>query len=386
MRIGYEAKRVFHNFRGLGNYSRTLIEGLLGDNFKEEGLELFLYTPTFNRSKLSDWCDFLESKKNVKIKYPQGLLAKSFPSLWRSALQRSDVGRDKIDVYHGLSHELPRKVFHSGAASVVTIHDLIYLRYPHYFPWIDRQVYSYKFQKSCQEASRIIAICEQTKSDLIDFLQVSDKKVQVVYQACHPRFYQQRDRQEIKQLLDDLQIKRPYLLYVGALEQRKNVQTLVDAFVKGAYFKNYDLVIVGKGRRNYKQNLVNTIVRAGQKALAATHFLEDIQSDQLPSLYQQAELFVFPSDFEGFGLPIVEALFSKTPVITSTGSCFPEAGGPRTIYTKAGDLDQLVDAIGEVLSDGQKAQQMAEIGYKFVQKFHLARTSGELYQFYKGLI
>ena len=192
MRIGFDAKRVFHNFRGLGNYGRTLLEGLY--QFYPEHCYL-LYTPPFQDIRSVDW----EKKfSSFRVCTPTGFLERSFPSFWRRFLLGKKLERDELDIYHGLSHDLPAGVRVGKPKTVVTIHDLIFLRFPQFFPWIDRCVYLNKLRHACNRADVILAICEQTKNDLIEFLHIHEDRIRVIYQGVHPRFYENRDERKFQ--------------------------------------------------------------------------------------------------------------------------------------------------------------------------------------------
>ncbi len=381
MRIGFEAKRAFHNFRGLGNYSRTLIEGLL--RYAPEN-QYFLYTPAFKKQQSIEWSRELAKKsEEVYIRRPDTTLTHLFPGLWRSFLQSSSIEKDKLNIYHGLSHELPLHVLESGAAPVVTIHDLIYLRYPSLFPYIDRKVYDYKFKYACSKSIRIYSICKQTKNDLMQFFNVPENKIEVMYQSCHPSFYEQRSDETNQSIINTHNINSPYILYVGALEERKNVVGLVKSYSSSKAKEDFNLVLVGRGQKKYIDK-VYEVIRSHNLENRVIH-LSSITHDELPSFYQSASLFVFPSLFEGFGLPIVESLFSRTPVITSAGSCFPESGGPNSIYIPCGEWGELTLAIDNVLSDKSLQEEMITTGHQFVQKFHQRNTTKELIKSYQGL-
>ena len=361
MRIGFDGKRATMNFRGLGNFSRGLIEGLLdySDN------DLFLYTPKAVQPRAVEWLKKNQNEK-LHVRYPQTLVEKKLHALWRSLSIAGDINNDKLDLFHGLSHEIP---FSSGmikTKKVVTIHDLIFLRYPEFFPFVDRVTYKAKFKFSCTQSDKVMAICEQTKRDLIDFLNVPEEKILVHYQSCDPVFYDLRSEDEIVILKKKYNLNKPFLLTVGAFEQRKNQLGLIRSFHM-VNEKNLDLVLIGAGKDYLKQcrELVSEL-----KLENRVHFLSNISFAELPLFYQAAEVFCFPSFFEGFGLPIVEALFSKTPVITSVGSCFPESGGPTTIYTDPQRPEDMANEIDRLILDPNRMSSMGEEGLKFVQKFH----------------
>lgn len=377
-KIGLDAKRAFHNFRGLGNYSRTLIEGLERYNSQ---FDLKLYTPPFKESDVSF---FTKELHRAEILGPRSALSKTFHPLWRSFTLSSNLSDDSIDLYHGLSHELPYGIEKFKGKKIVTIHDLIYLRYPEFFPWIDRKIYHKKFTYSTQSADKIIAICEQTKKDLIHYLKTPAEKIEVIYQACHPRFYEKWAQTKIAEVKRDYKLpNKPYILYVGAFEKRKNLINLIHAFDIVSHHYDFDLVLVGNGR-TYKDQMINLVDHYGLKE--RVHFLNDVKEDDLPGLYQGSHLFVFPSLYEGFGLPIVEALFSEVPVITSQGSCFPESGGPSSAYIDPYSVDDLQRTICEILSSEARHYQMKTEGRLFVEKFHLQNTTKKLSDFYWSVI
>lgn len=376
MKIGFDAKRAFHNFRGLGNYSRDLLAGLSRYNPNEE---YYLFTPEFSDERAVRW---LDQYKKFNIITPNSFLLKKIPSMWRSFFISEEIKKLDLDIFHGLSHELPSGIEKSGVKSIVTIHDLIFLRYPNFFPWVDRQVYLKKVKYACEYSDIIIAICEQTKEDLVNFLGVNPKKIRVVYQSCNPRYYTPMDEEKVTKVLHKYDITNKFILNVGALEPRKNTMNLVKAYSKLKKAINFDLIIVGDGG-DYKKELLGLITSLGLEG--RVRVLSDVSSSDLPVFYQASSLFCYPSLFEGFGIPIIEALFSKTPVITSKGSCFPEAGGPNSIYIDPEDPDDIALQIEKVLTDEDLKYSMIENGRNFVEKFHRSNTTADLMKVYREL-
>jgi glycosyltransferase involved in cell wall biosynthesis len=374
MRIGFDGKRATHNFRGLGNYSRSLIEGLIEYAPTEE---LFLYTPLFEEKRAIDWVNRFQNKLYVRT--PENFVSKKFPALWRSYFLEQRTELDNLDIFHGLSHELPFFLKKSKAKWIVTIHDLLFFRYPEFFPFIDRQVYFQKFKRACTSADLVIAICEQTKKDIIELLNIDEKKIVVHYQSCDPQFY--KDVTEEQRARVNLPSK--YILHVGAFEPNKNQLTLLEAFALIANELPHDLVFIGQG----KQYLEKVKLRAEQLGLKArVHFLNKVNFSELPVYYQKADLFCFPSLFEGFGIPILEALFSKTPVLTSKGSCFPESAGPHSFYIDPLSSNEIAVGIKTVLGSLELQNKMKEEGYKFVQRFHREETTKRLIKIYKNTL
>lgn len=373
-RIGLDAKRALHNFRGLGNYSRSVIEGLL-KYFPNN--EYILFSPAPKDQRALDW---LAQHPQLKVVTPKGVWA-LFPSAWRSLWLGAVAERYQLDLFHGLSHELPP--FGLSAPQVVTIHDLIYLRYPEYFPVLDRLVYDRKFRSACERATKIIAICDQTKRDIVDFFHITESKIEIAYQTVGEQFYTPLSPQNISECLTRYGLSRPYFFYVGALEPRKNALMLVRALGAIASELEQDLVIVGKGK-DYEAQIREAVVEL--KIEDRVHLLGGASYADLPALYQGAICLCLPSHFEGFGIPIVEALFSRTPVITSKGSCFPESAGPDSLFVDSESLDELAHAMKRVASDEGLRARMSERGYQYAQRFHDSQTSARLIEIYQQVM
>ena len=200
MKVGFDAKRLFHNFTGLGNYSRSLLSNL--SQYANEDWELHLYAP-----KLSSHARVQEFLQEPYHQHS----GKGW--LWRSKGISKDLQKDDIDIYHGLSHEIPIGVGEKGIKSVVSMHDLIFLHHPHLYPFIDRNIYNWKFKYAAKHADKILAISESTKADLIRFYQTPEKKIEVLYQACDEQFYQLNSQEENRQLLEKHQLLQKYRLF-----------------------------------------------------------------------------------------------------------------------------------------------------------------------------
>lgn len=377
MRLGLDGKRATQNFRGLGNYSRGLIEGLLAYSSEE----LFLYSPLVKDSRAIDW---LEKNKNSRLilREPKSIIEQKVPSIWRSFSIVNDLKKDKLDLYHGLSHEIPVGLDGVGCKSVVTIHDLIFLRYPEFFPLVDRITYKKKFSYAGKYADMVLAICEQTKRDLIELMGIDEKKILVHYQSCDPIFYDLQDFSEKKKLMKKYGFDHPYVLNVAAFEERKNQLLLIESFAEIANKIEQDLVFIGNGKK-YLEYCKKRVLDLGLDN--RVHFLSNVPFNELPLFYQTADLFCFPSLFEGFGLPIVEALFSKTPVVVSRGSCFPESAGPDSVYIDPLSIDDVSKKLLSVLSDINLQEAMITKGYNFVQKFHRKNVNRNLLECYARL-
>jgi glycosyltransferase involved in cell wall biosynthesis len=376
MRIGFDAKRVFQNFTGLGNYSRDLIRFLV-DEFPENDYRL--YAPKILiHSDLKN----LSTHPNVSFLSPKTQLDKTFKSLWRSVNLEKELKKDGVHLFHGLSNEIPVRKKDSAVKYVVTIHDLIFKRYPRNYKAIDRRIYNTKFKYACKNADRIIAISEQTKSDIIEFYKISPEKIDVVYQTCHANFKKQYADEVKLHIRQKYDLPERYLLNVGTIETRKNLNAIIQALPS---LKNdLPLVVVGRSTRyvNFLKVQINKLKINPSRII----FLKNVSIEELPSIYQMAEVFIYPSFFEGFGIPIIEALYSGTPVITTEGGCFSEAGGPDSIYVHPEKYDQLAHQIDRVVGDKQLAAEMRNKGYHFAQRFEGAKLARQVMDVYQRVI
>lgn len=370
MNIAFDAKRAFLNYSGLGNYSRTLIKSL-HQNYPQNNYTLF--TP---RKSDNEFQQYIANKENINCIEPLSFIDKKLRSRWRSYGITELLTERNINVYHGLSNELPFNIANFKGKKIVTIHDLIFLRYPKLYPFIDAQIYNKKFRHACDVADVIIAISEETKRDIQKYYFIPESKIKVIYQSCEDVYYQQPSESTVQQVISKFKLPAEYLLYVGTIEERKNLLTVVKALSK---VKDIPLVIIGKKKSYFKQvmeyvhknNLENRIL-----------LLEEVSNQELAILYRLAQVFIYPSIFEGFGIPIVEALISRTPVITSKGGCFPEAGGPDSIYIDPTNDNELAEKINLLLNSETLRNQIADKGFEYAKQFEPQNITKQLMDLY----
>lgn len=371
MNIGFDAKRALYNRSGLGNYSRLIINSLHA-NFPCNNY--FLYAP-----QKKNPIDFIAPDSSIRLCYPRQFLYKLFQSYWRSVSLGSDLVKDHIDLYHGLSGEIPKNIVRNKVKSIVTIHDLIFLRYPELYKAIDRKIYEKKFRFACENTNGIIAISKQTKQDLVGFFGVDPAQISVIYQGCDKRFMTiapEAIREEVKLRY---QLPGSFLLYVGTIEKRKNLLNIV----KAIYQESIDMPLVAIGRKTeYFAEVQNFIAKNGMSNIL---FPENVTNDDLPAIYQMAEGFIYPSIFEGFGIPIIESLFSETPVITTKGGCFPEAGGKGALYVNPDNIDELGNSINLLLSDSPLREKLIKNGSNHSKNFLHEKLAGQMMGLYKKI-
>jgi len=366
MRVGFDGKRVIQNFTGLGNYSRYVLK-VLSEYFPENSYHIYT-------SKIPD-AEQKSKFSTVDFRYPA---KNKFAGLWRSFSIVNDLKRDNIDLYHGLSNEIPAGLRKANIASVVTIHDLIFLRYPQYYPFIDRQIYYLKSRYACRNADAIIAVSEQTKRDIVHFLKIPEDKISVVYQNCDSSFREKLSKEAKEKIRKVYDLPERYLLNVGTVESRKNLMLIAKSLKSVP--EDIHLVVAGK-ETPYAEEVKKCLKLTGLNH--RVHFLKNIKFSDLPGIYQLANIFIYPSKFEGFGIPVVEALTSGVPVIAATGSCLEEAGGPGTLYVDPENYMQLAAYINSILENPDIGKGMVEKGYDYVKKFDDKTFAADLMDIYK---
>jgi Glycosyltransferase len=368
MRIGYDAKRLFCNHRGLGNYSRDLIR-ILNQYYPENQYDL--YTPKIK-------INFPVNPENTRIIQPEGIYKLLPSSIWRTIGLSSEIKRFEDDIFHGLSQELPIGIEKLPVKKIITFHDAIFIHYPELYASSYRRIFTAKNMRSCQIADRIIAISEQSKRDAIEFFHADPAKVEVVYQGCNNIFRQTVSVLEKEQVKSKYNLPADYMLFVGAIEPRKNIATILRALSQEKI--DAPLVVVGR-QTNYTQELKKLAEEL--KISTQILFLHHVETIDLPAMYQLSSLFIYPSVFEGFGIPILEALCSNTPVITSTGSCFEETGGPDSCYINPLSADELGYSIRKIRYNDELKDRMTKAGLLFSERFTDDRIAKNLMQIYQ---
>lgn len=372
LRIGFDAKRAFNNGTGLGNYSRFVIRTLVR-YFPEH--EYFLFTPAV-RPEFEGW---LEEAPNIHLVTPETFLQRTFSSAWRSYSVTDLVQQFQLDVFHGLSNELPRGIEKLGLRKIVTIHDLIFLRYPGYYSNIDRYIYTRKFRHACEHADLILAASEQTRQDIMGFFHTDAMKIGVAYQDCDTRFSQTFPAEELQRIALKYGLSGRFLLCIGTIEQRKDQLTVLKAFqlLGDASLK---LVFIGR-QTDYARSLHEFIT--GHELQQQVIFLQQVPQEELALIAQQATLFVYASAFEGFGIPVLEGLRSRVPVIASRTSSLPEVGGDAAAYFKFGDAAELSVQMRVILGDQERRDEMIRKGLLQAQKFDAEQLAAQLVQWYR---
>jgi glycosyltransferase involved in cell wall biosynthesis len=373
--IGFDAKRIVRNGTGLGSYGRTLVNDLA----QRQDLALRLYAPDKGRDDLRSQ---IVERPNVSFCYPHFSSSIHLPSsLWRMKGVVTDLQRDGVQLYHGLSGELPIGIRKSGIRSVVTIHDLIFLRHPEFYNWVDTKIYAWKFRQTLREADHVIAISECTKRDILYYGDIDEQKISIVYQSFAPRFSVEVSEEQRTQVRSAYQLPQRYILNVGSIEARKNILQAVQALP----LLPDDVALVMVGRHTPYTDQVLQYVREHHLE-ERVRVLHGVPDEHLPMLYALAESFVYPSVYEGFGIPIIEAISCGLPVVACSGSCLEEAGGPDSLYVQPDNVEAMAAAIRLTLVGAEGRELRIENSKKYIRRFSGCNVADQVVNVYQSLL
>lgn len=294
------------------------------------------------------------------------------------ALLRNRLGKNRLDVFFSPAHYSPR---FAPCPTVVTIHDVAYLHYPEEF--LKRDLYQLRnwTRYSINQASRIIAVSKTTKKDVMTFYKVPEKKVEVVYNG----FEKEIDDSQIPSGIEEIdnKIKPPYLLYVGTIQPRKNITALIRAFSQlSKEHPELHLVITGKRGWLFDQIFKEARDLYLDNKIIFTGYVSD---EELVYLYQKAFCFVLPSYYEGFGIPVLEAMSFGCPVIASFSSSLPEVGGEAALYFDPADYKDLADKVKLLYDDKSLAKELIRKGRERIKQFSWNTCAKETLEILKNV-
>jgi glycosyltransferase involved in cell wall biosynthesis len=320
-----------------------------------------------------------ENIQRFKVVSPQNRVAKKLKSLWRSLFLVPHLKRYEVDLFHGLSNELPKGIHKSGIPSVVTIHDLVFMRYPEFYQPLDRKIYFKKVKYACHAADKIIAISRQTRSDIETFFHVPPERVEMIYQPVASVFF---EKQNISALAAEYQLPEKYILNVGTLEPRKNQLALLQAI--HSVKQTVPLIFVGKPTVAYEAEMNRFIVENGMED--QVKFLRNVPESDLAGLYQAATLSVYISVFEGFGLPVIESMACGCPVLTSSVSVLPETAGDAGMLCDPSKIDDIAEKVTLLLENETLRKDLAKKGSERAGHFHPKAYAKKMIDLYNEIL
>lgn len=353
MRIGIDASRaVSAQPTGVENYSLQLVRELVALNgLNGNERELVLYT----RERPGPGLLPDEGRFELKV-IP-------FPRLWTHVRLSWEMLRDKPDALFVPGHVIP--LVHPEAA-VATVHDLGHLHYPEAYPRTTLKYLAWSTEHNIRSASHLLADSEATKQDVVKHFSVPPEQVTVVYPGLRTPWPPPQDAREAARILAEYRIEGPYILYVGTLQPRKNVERLIEAFAKAKKGGGIRERLVLAGRIGWlPEGILRRLGEAGEAVTMAGY----VPDEHLPALYAGCTLFVLPSLFEGFGMPVVEAMACGAPVLAADSSSLPEVVGDAGVLFDPHDTDALAEAIRWLCEHASFREELRQKGFKRAREF-----------------
>ncbi len=369
MRIAFNAQLLSAPRFGIWTYVFNLLKGL-------HELDIANDYTVFSSS---DKTDIFKNRFNV-VRSSFDTSAPYTRILWEHLAMPFILNRDNIDIFHNPDHVLP--ILPVKAKKIITVHDLSFYKFPGTFPFMKRNYKRALTPRSVCLADKIIAVSSSTKDDLVELFGIDRKKIEVVHIGVSKEFMKIEDIDVLERSREVLGLPEKFILYLGTIEKRKNLERLIDAFVlasrRGGF--PHKLVIAGKKGWLY-EGLLKKIDDNGLKDDII--FVSDIKQSDLPILYNLAELFVYPSIYEGFGLPVIEAMACGTPVITSNTSSLPEVAGDAAALIDPYNIEEIAHNISEILHDEERRKKMSEMGIERAGSFTWERCARNTMEVYK---
>lgn len=375
MRIGIDCRMYSSHFTGIGRYVFELVENLQKLD-KENEYFIFFNQPEFN--------NFQASNKNFH-KILVGARHYSFAEQTKFLTILNDHNLDLMHFTHFNAPILYKK------PSIVTIHDLTL----HFYPgkkmtsFIRRMAYNLTIRAAVNRAKKVIAVSRCTAKDLQDILKTPLKKVKVIYEGVNDDFREVKDQAFVKHTLNRYRIHKPFLLYTGVWRDHKNLKGLLKAFSIIRQKHDVQLVITGRKDNIYSDEIFDTakslkLMDENQSAqeIPQVIFPGLVSEDELIAIINAADVYVFPSFYEGFGLPPLEAMQCGTPVAASNCSCIPEVCGNNAVYFDPHSSEDMAKQITKLYTDRALHQRLKTSGKKHVEKYSWQRMARETHQLY----
>ena len=375
--IGIDISLTIGERAGVGNYCYNLVKHLAKIDKKNTYVLFpfyyYIFHPDFKKAERPPNRNF---RINLK-KIPSNIIK----TLWKSGFIPKKFFFPKVDILHSTTFCIPKKGYKK---LVVTIYDLSFLTHPE-FHLEDNVYHCHKGSlEAVQYADKIIAISENTKKDLVKYLHCDPRKIVVTYLGVDKRFKPIKNQNKIEEIKKKYDLSKRYIFTLSSIEPRKNISGLIESYARlpTGITDVYDLVIAGgKGWRNldiYKRVRKSDFEKK-------VRFIEYVHDNDLPYLYNGATVFVYPSFYEGFGLPVLEAMTCGCPVISSNISSIPEVVGKAGILINPNNTYELRDSIQKLLENPKVQKRMSKRGLKQAKKFTWEKCAKQTYKIYEGL-
>lgn len=361
----------------------------LGGNYRSAGINWYIYHLLQNLPASEYEYTVFASELRAREQFPQLHVAASrLPTqhplvriVWEQLIQPFALRCERIDLLHALAFAGPLSI---GIPWVVTVYDLSFIRYPRSFNRANRTYLKWAVGHAVRHASRVIAISESTKRDLISTFEIPAERVAVVYCGFDKAFSRPLSSAEIGSWRSGRNLPDHYVLHVGTLEPRKNIARLLRAFARAKQSAHLPHQLVLVGARGWKHDEIDRVI-AEEQLTDSVIFSGYVSQEELAYWYRAADLLAYPSLYEGFGLPPLEAMACGLPVVSSNASSLPEVVGDAALVVSPEDESALSEAIVRALTDRVLREELIARGTRQAGKFSWARTGRETAQIYASV-
>jgi glycosyltransferase involved in cell wall biosynthesis len=362
----------------------------------EFGIGTYIWNLVRNLSQLDDRNEYLLAGTDRNF-HELGPLGPNFTQFiqsdrtgsWREQLSLTlALGKRKPDVVHIPHHDCP---FMMPGRLVVTIHDCVHVKFPpENLSRLRRYELYWRTKRAVESASQILAVSNSTRDDLLNIFNLDANRISVVHNALDERFSAEKNGTDRKTVLERYQLHDPFILYSGRIRPHKNIHRLIEAFAvlkselrDDEQYRNLKLIIIGDELSRH-QYLRLTVVRSGVQQ--DVRFFGFVPKSTLQVFYQSAALFAFPSLYEGFGLPPLEAMASRTPVLASNTSSLPEVLGDAALLVNPENVFEIARGMKSILMEDALRARLVERGMTHISKFSWATAARQVIEAYKRAV
>ena len=364
--IGINARYLQRRLSGIERYIIELISSL--NKIDTQNKYLLFFNKDAPRPKIPENGHFKSIISSFPTKH------RFLRLLWEHFYLFYEIKKYNVSLFHGPAFFVPF-LKPKNCKYVITVHDITFVKYPEAFTFGTRLYYKLLFPRSLDLADAIITDSESTKKDIIQKYKINPDKIQVIYLGVSTGFLEKYEKQKKEEIKKKYMLPEKYFLFTGVLSPRKNIQTLLEAFYilkKEEGYKEYKLLIVG-GKGWLYESIFTKVAKL--RLQDDVCFIEYVPEDDLPLFYALAQVYLFPSLYEGFGLPILEAMACGCPVITSNVSSMPEVAGDAALLINPTSVEELIASIKKITTNKKLKETMQKKGYEQIKKFSWEKTA-----------
>jgi glycosyltransferase involved in cell wall biosynthesis len=380
MKVAIELQPCLKNKSGIGIYTYEIAKRLSKCNKLQVTGDIFSF---LNRNDVSKDIEGLDFHKDICSLFSYGV----YKRIWHyTPIRYRQLFRRQTDITHFFNFLVPPRI---DGKVINTIHDLSFLLYPETMDKRNLGFLKKNIQYSVDRPDKIITISENSKNEIIKHLQVDSNKIEIIYPGVDYHAYHTiHDQLSIDAVMNKYHLPKEYILYMGTLEPRKNIVGIVEAFSMlkrntGVATKQVRLVLAGKKGWLYEPIFSKVQELGLEQEVVFTDYVEEKDK---PIIYGQARAFVFPSLYEGFGIPVLEAMAASVPVITSNTSSLPEVVGDAGVLVDPMDTEAIAKAMYKLIQDEGYVKQLIKRGDSQAQKFTWEASAHKLYEVYQSIM